>query len=142
MQFRAPTFVQTAADLDSAEVRYWSINIGNDRSYVFNALKDEDCLIDSTGAVTIVMADKNEAIQQRCTELGFNFMEWTIAREKAFVIYRNMLTRPDFVGHFKQVQPLKEEDDFTLLEAKKQIGRYGPKGFRLSEQAFLAEFGE
>ncbi|MEM1119636.1 MAG: hypothetical protein AAGJ18_04265, partial [Bacteroidota bacterium] len=41
MQFQAPTFVQTAADLDSAEVRYWSINIGNDRSYVFNALKDE-----------------------------------------------------------------------------------------------------
>ncbi|MEM1120063.1 MAG: hypothetical protein AAGJ18_06410, partial [Bacteroidota bacterium] len=90
----------------------------------------------------LVMANKNEAIQQKCAELGFNFMEWNIAREKAFVIYRNMLTKPNFVGHFNQIQPLKKGDDFKHLEAKTQIGNYAPKGYRLSEQAFLAEFSE
>lgn len=140
MKFKAPTFVQTAADIGTSDVRYWSVNIGNDLSYVYNAIKDEDCLIDKDGYVTIIMAAKDDTIQDRCKTLGFNFLEWNIERSKAFIIYRNMLSRPDFAGHFNQVQPLKETSDFGDFEANTQIGEYAPKGFRMKKADFLKEF--
>ena len=142
MKFKAPTFVKTAEDIGKADVRYWSVNIGDDISYVFNALKDEDCVIDSSGYATIVMAQENEAIKNRCKALGFNFMEWNITRDRAFIIYRNMLSNPAFSGHFNQVSPLPEGANYVDFEANTQIGEYAPKGFRMKSKDFLKEFTE
>ncbi len=142
LKFKSPTFVKTTEDIGNTDVRYWSVNIGDDISYDFNALKDEDCLIDEQGFVTIVIGEGDADLKGRVAALGFNFMEWNVPRNKGFIIYRNMLTKEGFAGHFLQVPPLKEKNKnaFLEFEAGQYIGEYAPKGIRMSKEAFLKEY--
>jgi len=143
VRFKAPSFVQKTEDIDSADVRYWSLNIGDDLGYVFNAIKDENCSIDEDGYVTIVMASRDsQNVKSKCKELGFNFLEWNVNRQRAYLIYRNMLSHADFEGHLLKVPALKHKGDesFDLFEARQFIGEYAPMGFRMSEDEFLMEF--
>ncbi|MFT6810060.1 MAG: hypothetical protein ACJA01_003303 [Saprospiraceae bacterium] len=139
LKFKAPSFVQKTEDIEQTEVRYWSVNIGDDLSYDFNAIKDEDCMIDSSGYVTIVIGEESPAIRSKCETLGLNFMEWNIPRDKGYIIYRNMLSSADFEGNIINVPALKDTGiaAFTNKEAGNYIGEYAPVGYRISSQEFL-----
>ena len=139
LKYKAPSFVRKTEDIGQTDVRYWSVNIGDDLSYDFNAIKDEDCIIDSSGYVTIVIGDEGADVRSKCEEKGFNFMEWNIPRDKGYIIYRNMLTSKDFEGNIINVPALKDTgiDAFTNKEAGNYIGEYAPVGYRISAQNFL-----
>ena len=142
IKFKPPSYVKEQKDIGQTDVRYWSMMIGSDLSYTFNTIKDEDCLIDENGKVTIVIGDNDAELKERVAALGFNFMEWNITRNKGFVIYRNMLTSKEFEGHILKLDAMTEKDkkDFSKFEAGQFIGEYAPKGIRMSTEDFFGEY--
>ena len=122
-------------------MRYWSFNLGNSDSYTFNALKDEDALVDSAGIVTIVLGDDDVAVSTLCNQRGYNFMEWNMVWDRGLILFRHMLANPDFEAQIDDVPDISfGEEDFTPLEAKNFIGAYAPQGYRMDKASFLAQF--
>ncbi len=142
-KFKAPSFTTGPADINETDVRYWSFNLGNSATYNFNALKDEDAILDKQGYVHIVLAskDKNGAIEKRTKELGYNYMEWNMPWKKGLILFRHMLADPSFEAQIDAVPPIQEEmADFSPVEGQKFMGDYAPQGIRMSKDDFLTEY--
>jgi len=140
-RFKAPSHTTGAENINQTEVRYWSFNLGNAATYNFNALKDEDAILDKNSFVNIVLASKDADIEQRTAALGYNFLEWNMPWEKGFILFRHMLAHPDFEAQIDDVPPIKEGmKDFTPTEGQKFMGAYAPHGIRMSKEDFLLEY--
>ena len=140
-RFKAPSYTTGPENINQTDVRYWSFNLGNAATYNFNALKDEDAILDEQGYVNIILGDKDAAIEQRVQELGYNFLEWNMNWKKGFILFRHMLANPNFEAQIDKVPPIKEGlSDFTALEGQKYMGDYAPQGIRMSKTAFLNEY--
>ncbi|MEM6804576.1 MAG: hypothetical protein AAF696_24460 [Bacteroidota bacterium] len=140
-RFKSPTYTTGPENINQTEVRYWSFNLGNAASYNFNALKDEDALLDSAGFVNIVLASADEEIEKRCEELGYNFLEWNMPWKEALILFRHMLANPDFEAQIDDVPPIKEGmDAFAETEASLYLGEYAPRGMRMSKEDFLSSY--
>jgi len=57
-RFKAPSYTTGPENINQSQVRYWSFNLGNAATYNFNALKDEDAILDKNGFVNIVLSNK------------------------------------------------------------------------------------
>lgn len=140
-KFLSPSYTTGPSNINQTNVRYWSFNLGNAATYNFNALKDEDALVDQQGYVHIVLASKDKAIKKRSQELGYNFMEWNMVWQKGLILFRHMLAAPTFEAQIDDVPPIKKGmSDFTSLEAQKFMGEYAPQGIRMSKKEFLKEY--
>jgi len=140
-KFKAPSFTTGPENIKQSEVRYWSFNLGNEATYNFNALKDEDAIIDVDGFVHIVLADDDLEIKQRTNELHYNFLEWNMPWSKAFILFRHMLANPDFHAQIEDIPPIAEgSNEFEDLEAKHYIGDYAPRGERMTKEQFLTVY--
>ena len=140
-KFKAPSYTTGPADINQTDVRYWSFNLGNEATYNFNALKDEDAILDDQGYVHIVLASKNGAIEKRAKELGYNFMEWNMPWKKGLILFRHMLADPNFEAQIDAVPPIQEGmSDFSPTEGQKFMGDYAPQGIRISTDDFLTEY--
>ncbi len=138
-RFKAPSFTTGPTDINKTEVRYWSFNLGNEATYNFNALKDEDAILDDEGFVNIVLADADPDIISRTKELGYNFMEWNMPWSKALILFRHMLANPNFHAQIEDVPPIGEETaDFEIVEAKNFLGDFAPQGERMTKSQFLS----
>ena len=140
-RFKSPSFTAGPEDINQTDVRYWSFNLGNSATYNFNALKDEEAMVDEDGYVHIVLASKDTEIEARVKELGYNFLEWNMPWEKGLILFRHMLANPDFEAQIDDVPPIKEGmKDFTSTEAQKYMGDFAPQGLRMSTDDFLREY--
>lgn len=140
-KFKSPSYTTGAENINQTDVRYWSFNLGNAATYNFNALKDEDAILDENGYVNIVLATKDAAVEQRVQDLGYNFLEWNMPWKKGFILFRHMLANPDFEAQIDDVPPIKEGmTDFRATEAQKFMGDYAPQGIRMSKAEFLSEY--
>lgn len=140
-KFKSPSYTTGPENINQTQVRYWSFNLGNSATYNFNALKDEDAILDEQGYVHIVLATKDAAVEQRTKELGYNFMEWNMSWRKALILFRHMLANPNFEAQIDNVPPIKEGmKDFTALEGQKYLGGYAPQGIRMSKEEFLSNY--
>ncbi len=140
-RFKAPSYTSGPENINQTEVRYWSFNLGNAASYNFNALKDEDALLDDDGYVNIVLSHNDEAIEKLTSALGFNFLEWNMPWKKALILFRHMLANPDFEAQIDVVPPIKEGmSDFESTDAKHYLGEYAPQGIRMSKSDFLTDY--
>ena len=140
-RFKSPSFTAGPEDINQTDVRYWSFNLGNSATYNFNALKDEEAMVDEDGYVHIVLASKDTEIEARVKELGYNFLEWNMPWEKGLILFRHMLANPDFEAQIDDVPPIKEGmKDFASTEAQKYMGDFAPQGFRMSMGDFLREY--
>ena len=140
-KFLSPTYTTGPENINQTNVRYWSFNLGNSATYNFNALKDEDAIVDENGYVHIVLSDSDRAIENRSRELGYNFMEWNMDWKEGLVLFRHMLANPDFEAQIDEVPPIqKGMADFTPVEAQKYIGDFSPQGIRMSKEEFLTEY--
>ncbi len=142
-KFKAPSYTSGPSDINQTDVRYWSFNLGNEATYNFNALKDEDAILDEQGYVHIVLASKDEngAIEKRTKELGYNFMEWNMPWKKGLILFRHMLADPNFEAQIDAVPPIQEGmADFSPIEGQKYMGDYAPQGIRMSTEDFLMEY--
>ena len=140
-RFKSPSYTTGPEDINQTNVRYWSFNLGNAATYNFNALKDEDALLDEDGYVHIVLASRDEDVEERTREKGFNFLEWNMPHKKALILFRHMLANPDFEAQIDNVPPIGEEmTDFKPFEGYIHMGDYAPAGIRMSKEDFLMEF--
>lgn len=140
-KFKSPTFTSGPENINQTDLRYWSFNLGNAATYNFNALKDEDALLDEHGYVHIVMAAKDPAVEKVARELGCNFLEWNMPWKKGLILFRHMLADPTFEAQIDQVPPIsKEMNDFTPIEAQKVMGDFAPHGLRMSTIDFLNHY--
>ncbi len=142
LRFKAPGYAQTASQNSTADVRYWSINQGDNYTYTYNALKDADAHVAADGFVNLVIANFDSAITAKST--GLNKMPIAIhPGTKMFLVYRNLVTRQGFSGNMSQVPILDASNlaDYPNLHANDFIGNYAPVGKRMSRQDFLNNFG-
>lgn len=142
-KFKAPSYTTGPSDINQTEVRYWSFNLGNAATYNFNALKDEDAIIDEDGYVNIILASKNVEVQELTKRLNYNFLEWNMPWEKALILFRHMLANPTFEAQIDNVPPIKVETrEFKKLEGQHYMGDYAPQGIRMKKSTFLTEYGD
>lgn len=140
-KFKSPSYTTGPENINKTEVRYWSFNLGNAATYNFNALKDEDAILDEQGYVNIVLASKDGSIEKRAKELGYNFLEWNMPWKEGLILFRHMLANPNFEAQIDAVPPIKKGmTDFTPLEGQKYMGDYAPQGIRMSKADFLTEY--
>ena len=140
-RFKSPTYTSGPEDINQTDVRYWSFNLGNSATYNFNALKDEEAIVDAEGYVNIVLASKDAVIETRVSELGYNFMDWNMPWEKGLILFRHMLANPNFEAQIDDVPPIKEKmTDFAATEAQRYMGDFAPHGLRMSTDDFLREY--
>lgn len=140
-RFKSPSFTTGPEDINQTDVRYWSFNLGNSATYNFNALKDEDAILDEDGYVNIVLASGDQEIENRTRDLGYNFLEWNMPWEKGFILFRHMLANTNFEAQIDRVPPISSDmDDFTSTEAHQFLGDYAPQGVRMSKEDFLKSY--
>jgi len=141
-RFKAPQHNSKGPeDIGQADVRYWSFNLGNKATYNFNALKDEDAIIDQEGFINIVMSSPDQAIEKRAASLGYNFIAWNMPHKEGYILFRHMLARADFEAQIDDVPPISQETtEFEALEAHLHMGDYAPQGVRMTKEDFLSEY--
>lgn len=139
--FKSPSYTTGPENINQTNVRYWSFNLGNAASYNFNALKDEDAILDENGFVHIVLAKADPEIQAKAVALGYNFLEWNMPWKEGLILFRHMLANPDFEAQIDAVPPIAADmESFGSTEARLYMGSYAPQGFRMSKEEFLKKF--
>ena len=140
-RFKGPTYTTGPNDINKTEVRYWSFNLGNAATYNFNALKDEDAILDEDGYVNIILASKDAEVESLARSLNYNFLEWNMPWEKALLLFRHMLANPSFEAQIDDVPPIYDDmTEFSDQEGQKYMGDYAPQGRRMSKEEFLASY--
>ena len=113
----------------------------NAATYNFNAIKDEDAIIDQDGYVNIILSSADSEMEELTTQLGYNFMEWNMPWQKALILFRHMLANKSFEAQIDNVPPINSETtEFTKLEGQIFMGDYAPQGIRMSKAKFLSEY--
>ena len=143
LKVRPPAYPRTNEEFDKTAVRYWSFNQGNPDTSTPYGMKDEEFRRASDGFVYIVMGD-DEVVRARAEHGGYNYMQWKANKEQAVILYRNMLTTPQYRGSFVRVPVLTlPTDEATLIayEAQRHIGEHAPVGRKVTAQEFKDSYG-
>lgn len=143
MKVKPPTFPLVNERYDKTIVRYWSINQGNPNTSTPLGMMDSDFRLATDGFVYLVMGNKE--YEDFALAGGYNFMEWKADPLRAVILYRNMLTIPQYRGSIARVPLLPqapwEESTLVADEASQTIGEYAPWGKRVSKDYFLNRYG-
>jgi len=140
-KIKSPSFTTGPENINQTDVRYWSFNLGNAATYNFSGLKDEEMNLDKNGYATIVLASADNEIEERTKDLGYNFMPWAMPYKKGLILFRHMLTNPNFEWKIEKVTPINESmTDFEETESQLFMGAYAPVGVRMSREEFLLDY--
>lgn len=135
LRVKPPTFPLTSQQFDQTMVRYWSFNQGNPDTSTPFGMPDQQLLPALDGYVYIVMAD--ESVRATAERNGYNYMRWLASDSEAVILYRNMLTVPQYRGSIKRVPQLPQkkkigppwsEKVLEEHEASRFIGDNAPAG--------------
>ena len=96
LRLKPPTYPHASEEFDKTTVRYWSFNQGDPVTSTPVGMRDEQFRVAKDGFVYIVMAD--ESLKDVAERGGYNFMPWKADKRKAVILYRNMLTIPQYRG--------------------------------------------
>jgi len=122
-----------------ADVRYWSINIGDNKTLNYNGIKDDDAIVADDGWTYFVFGRDNNDVKAKCDQIKYNFVEWKMPTDTAFFIYRNLVSE-NFPGNLDNVDSVDTEKPIEgLIEyrADKQIGNYAPRGEKVTVIDFI-----
>ena len=149
LKVKPPTYPRTSDEFDQAIVRYWSFNQGDPDTSTPFGMKDADFRPAKDGFVYIVMGD--DSFSDKAREGGYNHMPWKANKEEAVILYRNMLTIPQYRGSIARVAELPKAqqrprpawDERTLVEyeAHNYIHDYAPVGRKVTAREFHDSFG-
>jgi hypothetical protein len=142
VRFRAPSHSRQPPDNETVDTRYWSLTQGDEATFAYGGLVDEDALVDAKGYVTVVFADLDDEVVRKGK--GLNLVQWRVPRgSRGIFIYRNLVTRAGFEGDIGRVPELSFANALAhaRLRANAHIGEYAPIGKRMSRQAFLESLG-
>lgn len=147
LRVKPPTYPATNDEFDKAAVRYWSFNQGDPDTSTPFGMKDEQFRRAKDGFVYVVMGD--ESCRAPAERGGYNFMPWRANKERAVILYRNMLTGPQYRGSIARVPQLPvasspvawDEKLLVSHEAARHIGDYAPTGRKINAREFGESFG-
>ncbi|MBN1895903.1 hypothetical protein JW906_15560 [bacterium] len=133
-----PTFPSDNSEFGKTDVRYWSLNQGNDDTTTPLGIFDSELTVSSDGFVYVAIG--NDSISLRAEELGYNFMPWRAQTTQGTLLYRNMLTDPKYAGAISQVPYLNFNNpaNVYLLDATNYIGNHAPTGRKVSRTDFIS----
>ena len=140
VRFRAPGVARAIADYPTADVRYFSIGQGDERSYNMQTLHDAQLDISEDGFVHLLIGDDSPRLRAKAAALGANFMAWQVG-EKMLLVYRNMLPRAGY-EHGTDSVPFYDHGRSAASQAGRAfIGDYAPVGLLVAEEDILAADG-
>jgi hypothetical protein len=139
-----PNYPSVNDEFDKTDVRYWSFNEGDADTSTPFGMKDEDFRPATDGFVYIAIGD--DIISTKAEQGGYNFMPWKADRSQAVIVYRNLLTNPQYRGHLDKVPEVAISDLFHqqnlyTKDAKNFIGDYAPTGQKISLAQFMSDYG-
>jgi hypothetical protein len=143
-RFIPPSYVINLSDIPNKDVRYYSIGLGDSKTYNYSTNQDFALKIASDGYINVVIARKDVEIIAKAN--GLNFIEWVPAlNNKGLIVYRNLLTKPDYAYSLTKVPDLLENlnqvFNTSYLYAKTYLGNHAPSGIKMTKQQFLNNFG-
>ena len=146
IRWKVPTFPKNSSEFENAEVRYSSMNLGDNITNNFDGIYDTQYKLDKDGFVTLVIADEIPELREKAETAGYNFMPWTLPGNKGYLIYRNLLTKGGMTAPYslnKAPMPSFATNRSHVIthDAKNYIGAYAPTGLRMTKDEYLADFG-
>ena len=146
IRWKAPTFPKNSSEFESTEVRYSSMNLGDNITNNFDGIYDSQYKIDKDGFVTLVITDEIPELREKAETAGYNFMPWSLPGYKGYLVYRNLLTKGGETAPYslnKVPMPSFATNRSHLIshDAKNYIGDYAPSGIRMTKDEYLANFG-
>ncbi len=149
LKFQAPHYGHNNSQYPKADVRYWSFNQGNADSSTPAGMPDHEFQKARDGLTYLAIGD--HAIKDWAQQGGYNFMRWEATSKQAVVLYRNLVTNPDFPGSINNVrvlstlqeQPIRGPHDPRIngMDAQRFIGPYAPAGIKVKQAEFMENYG-
>jgi hypothetical protein len=152
-RWKAVTHANSPEEFNDADVRFYSINIGDDLTNNHDGIADKDLLIDENGYITVVISDNNADVRAKAEEAGFNYLPKTLPktfdRPSGTIVYRHLLTKDIDTAPYSMKQapdmilsPTEWSPEFFMnLDASNYMGDYAPSGFRMTKAEYLENFG-
>jgi hypothetical protein len=147
LKFKAPTFGKPTDRYSPPDVRYFSFCMGSARTTTTSdCLADHNMKTSADGSTYVLIGPEdwgNINFKQLAESKRINFL----SKGKNFmplVIYRNVLTRSDFVGQFNyqyswppELSEITKEDAAASYAQHRLIGPYAPVGQQMNAQEVL-----
>ncbi len=145
LRLKPPTFPSTTEEFDQTTVRYWSVNQGDPGTSTPAGMHDSQLRPARDGYTYVVMGG-DEGVQAKAEEGGYNYMPWRANKKQAVILYRNMLTNPQYRYSIARVPQLPKggpwgEGVLASYEAARHLGEYAPMGRKVTAQVFNASYG-
>jgi hypothetical protein len=144
LKFIPPTFTKNLSDINSTDVRYFSLGIGDSKTYNYKTLSDYNFKISSDGYIYVVIGRSEPDIIAKSE--GLNFIEWVPElKNKGILVYRNLLTSSSYPYNMNKVpdllQNINKVFDTEYLYGDTYLGDRAPTGIKMSKEDFLEDFG-
>jgi hypothetical protein len=142
IRINPPSFPRSNNEFDKTDVRYWSFNQGNPDTSTPFGMRDDEFNRNQDGFINIAIGD--EIIRGTAERRGYNFMPWKADREKSVILYRNLVTNPQFRANLARVPETtpkdleqKNKENLPAKEAANWIGEYAPTAKKMSQALFM-----
>lgn len=153
-RFIPPVFPENILQNKEAEVRYWSICVGDTATRTPHTLPDRQIVKSNDGYVNFVILEKRDpnldAIKAKAEAMKINVIEWDGATfgEPMMVFYRQMYIREGYEYSVQKIPaypPLVNGFSDASAEVKDEnmahitLGEHGPSGVKMPSAAILQE---
>lgn len=135
LKFRPPNYPKSENEYNSSDVRYFSISQGDEFTYNYITLHDENLKVNKDGFIYLAIAHAGPKVNSKIEELDINFMPWK-TKNKMLIIYRQMLPLKQYkfgIDKVPQYDPNKQFNQYGSI----YIQDYSPVGRFISLQDFL-----
>lgn len=152
--FKAPSYPKTVSEYSTADMRYWSVCVGNSETYTPLAISDYQTKIDANGFANYILADKNSADYSKVKALaeanGYNILEWDGAawNKGVMILYRNMVFADDYAHSLRKLLPVGPDVDQMDIVTNPQkyicaygLGQWGAIGRKITTTQFIEANG-
>lgn len=149
--FKAPGFPQKKDEYKDAEMRYWSVCVGNQETYTPLAICDYQTNVDADGFANYILADKNGTDYAKVKEIaerkGYNVLEWDGEAwgDGVMILYRNMVFADDYPHSMRKLDPVgpgvNPMENPQKYIAVLGLGQWGATGKKVTSSEFIAADG-
>lgn len=127
IRFKSPTYPRKEKEV--ADVRYWSISLGNDETKTMQTLADHELTAHEDGFHYVVLGHSKPNIKTPHGQL-----KTPEGMERGLIIYRNMLTDEDFKFNFNLIPNFSHDQEKEEQSASLFLADYAPVGIRVSKE--------
>ncbi len=144
--FMAPSYPSSFSEYASADMRYWSICLGDAETYTHMSLCDYETLVGDDGFATYVVADKGsdnyDTIKSLCAQNGYNLLTWDRASwgDGVMCLYRNMMFASTY-AHSMRLCPALDVAAGSFVPSHMVLGDWGAYGLNIDESVFIGAYG-